>query len=108
MKKLKFSFDYHKLPREWEGTNARLLYITAIKLEEQTSHYLEFDTKIRLNILSSSPKHYLLPKKGVYLLLLFKHESGAIFTTLRRFIGTKLDYYDNSIGEWFELVKVNE
>jgi hypothetical protein len=97
MPDLKFSHDYYKLPPNWENTKAILLEGIKVKLEQQTEQLLEYDTQIR-----EPPNkahgidHYTLPDKGDYLLLIFQHETGAVFTTLRRWTKQKEEYYANA------------
>jgi hypothetical protein len=98
MNKIKFSDDYYKLPVDSNGTKAKLVHIERINLEDQVPWFIRYDTDQTLG------RKYDLPSKGEFLLLLFKHESGAIFTTLRRDTYKKYDYYKESEGEWFEVV----
>ena len=92
MKTIKFSHQYGKL--NGMGKQAVLLDVLTIKLEEMSKVFLDFDTDNGL---------FPLPKRGNYLLLLFKGDAG-IFPTLRAaFPGTKVDYYRKAIGETFEI-----
>jgi len=44
MNQIKFSHRYLKLPPNWEGKKATLLFVREIELEKQTKHFLDFDT----------------------------------------------------------------
>jgi hypothetical protein len=101
MNTIKFSHNYLKLPPNWQGKKATLLFVREIELEKQTSLLIDYDT---LYLDRGESKHYPLPKKGKYLLLLFECE-GTIFTTLRRSTWQKLNYYNDNIFQEFELVK---
>lgn len=92
-KQIKFSHDYLKL----EGAKfARLLQIIPIKLEDLSPQFLDYDTDHGL---------FQLPKKGDYLMLIFNHEgTWSLFTTIRRNTPEKLSYYQDSVGEVFEIV----
>ena len=104
---LKFSHNYLKLPPNWEGKKATLLFVREIELEKQTELFLNYDTEYVYPAYGREDgmaANYPLPKKGKYLLLLFECE-GTVFTTLRRSTPEKKRYYmDMQEGE-FELVK---
>lgn len=104
MKQIKFSHPYVKLagiPKL-----ARLLHVQEINLEDLSEDFLDYDTSYYEK---GNLKHYSLPARGKFLLLLFKSlDSHAIFTTIRnRYgkLGDKKDYYTDSIGHIFEVVK---
>jgi len=113
VKHIKFSYDYDKLPEKWENTKAVLKYIEPIRLESQNSTLIEFDTRFRAFDYVEMFRHpgiyknchYSLPKSGKYLFLLFKHESGALFFTQRRWTIDKEKWYMGSIGEEFVMLK---
>ena len=112
MNQLKFSHNYLKLPPNWEGKKATLLFVREIELGKQNYYFLELDTSYEdpENIETrewSKLLQYPLPKKGKYLLLLFECE-GTVFTTLRRSYESKLTYYGTRVGEEFELVKTDD
>ena len=98
MKKIKFSSKYLKLPDNSNGKDAQLLYAKRISLADQTEWFLRYDTT------QVGGSIYPLPKKGMYILLLFKAEDGAIFTTLRRSTPLKWEYYQKAVGDYFEIV----
>lgn len=103
MNTIKFSHDYWKLPvGAINGGIAKLLYVQKIKLEEQTTFFLNYDTTIRQKD-ELGHAFYPLPDKGDYLLLLFDCD-GTIFTTLRRYTEEKSLYYLNNIGNYFQMV----
>lgn len=96
---LAFSNNYQKLPLTWEGTKAFLVRVETILLERQTFALLDYDTRIR------EGGFYALPKKGEYLFLLFRHESGALFTTLRSYTAKKRTKYLEHLHDAFTLVR---
>lgn len=98
LKTIRFSEDYFKLSPEWEGTLAYLDYVRKVNLEDQMPMFLEYDTK-------HANGNYPLPKKGEFIILGFIHESGAFFTTLRRYTLDKYNYYGNEQGNWFKLAR---
>jgi hypothetical protein len=106
MNQLKFSHNYLKLPPNWEGKKATLLFVREINLEDQTEQFLDYDTTYS-NGVGEWVERYDLPKSGKYLLLLFECE-GTVFTTLRRSYGSKMGYYLERLNCEFELVKIEE
>jgi hypothetical protein len=111
MNQLKFSHNYLKLPPNWEGKKATLLFVREIELEKQNWELLYYDTIYCDRIVQNSfgepdPvfEFYPLPKKGKHLLLLFECE-GTIFTTLRRSTPQKKVYYELRRMQEFELVR---
>ncbi len=99
---IKFSEDYEKLPENWEGTYAMLAGILCVNinwLKEDNPKFIEYDTTFR-GKKGSYPLNF---EKGM--ILTFIHESGKVFTTIRREYPSKLDYYDSKMGCDFKLVK---
>ena len=94
-KTIKFSYPFSKLFYNNSLIDcARLMQMVQIDLSDISQELLDYDTDFG---------KYKLPKKGAYLMLLFKHPSGALFTTLRRETPEKLDYYRRSVGFMFDL-----
>lgn len=93
---IRFSHAYRKLCDACAGTNvAQLIAVLPVNLEDLHPAFIDYDT--------DSGK-YELPKKGAYLLLLFRSRRG-IFPTLRRdYPSTKRAYYQAKLGETFEIV----
>ena len=100
MKPIKFSHPYKKLIGV--GTIARLVHVTEVYLEKVHKSFLHYDTVYFGR--GGEEKHYPLPKKGRFILLLFQYEN-ILFTTLRRSTANKYDYYKGSVGEMFEIVR---
>ena len=72
---------------------ATLLQVVRIDLSDLSQEMRDYDTDY---------ERYHLPKKGAYLMLIFKHvRDGGLFTTLRRETPPKLEYYQRSVGETF-------
>ena len=88
---IKFSHLYDKLKMACgphpNGQICWLLDVIPVHLENLSKAFIEFDT---------DNGKYPLPKKGQYLLLLFKGPLG-IFPTLRRWTPAKEKYYREQI-----------
>lgn len=91
MYRIKFSHQYKKLNGE---SLAELKDVIPIELERQTKGFIDYDAE----------GIYKLPKKGIFLVLVFLGGYGTLFTTLRRHTPRKYEYYSNLIGEQFEVV----
>lgn len=99
--KIKFSKKYPKL---WGQNQAELLAVKDIIIDDKTSKdLLEYDTK------AEDGTYYEL-KKGRYIQLIFLGSKNIPFCTIRSAygkIGNKKEYYQNKIGEIFNIV-INE
>ena len=92
---IRFSHAYRKLCDACAGTNqAQLIAVLPVNLEDLHPSFIDYDT---------DGGKYALPKKGKYLLLLFRSRRG-IFPTLRRDFPTKRSYYESMIGTTFEVM----
>ena len=101
VKHIKFSEDYEKLPIVWAGTQATLIAVYCEGVERIKNEYTafwKFDTKIR-----GEERYYLLNFKDAIILAFLHHNTGIIFSTIRRNYKEKFEYYSNSIGEVFIL-----
>lgn len=95
MPKIKFSHNYAKLDGVDSENGATLLEVITVKLEECSEGFLRYDT---------DDGKYQLPKKGDFLMLIFKKgNSSNVFTTLRRSTPQKEQYYREQIGRLFEV-----
>jgi len=103
MNTIKFSYDFEKLPLNWEGMQAQLVQIVKINIETLDRAILHGDTKYR-----GKEGWYQLPfKEGLLLTFLIKvNEKGLSFSTIRRYTPRKLAYYKERIGQEFTLVKI--
>lgn len=106
LKSIKFSHDYVKLPKTWEGTGAVLMAIAQVDIEElkrTNPAFIEYDTTyIDKEKVSNYPLDF---KDG--LILFFVHLStGHPFTTIRRDYVSKSEYYHGAIGETFTLERM--
>lgn len=110
MPQIKFSHDYNKLKTMDIGyypdtlipclnEEAFLIGVFPVKLEELHKDFISYDT---------DDGKYKLPKKGNYLMLLFKKDKYNCFTTLRRETPQKLEYYRSLIGQRFDIVISSE
>jgi len=95
MPTIKFSYTYNKLFLDGKLIKeAILLDVIPVKIENLSKDFLNYDT---------DQGEYKLPKKGEYLLLIFQKSCTNIFTTLRRYIPEKEEYYRKLIGETFTI-----
>lgn len=97
---IKFSHDYEKLPVNWINTKAILMGAAITEKDKLLPAFVYYDTKI-----AGTNEYYQLPN-GKIIVLFFKHETGAIFTTIRRWSEEKWKYYQEVILEQFEMKKV--
>lgn len=96
---IKFSHEYAKFPDGFE--ESELLDVLPVKLESLSRRFLEYDTTY-IDHKAGEIKHYPLPKKGDYLLLLLQSTDAnhpGLWTTLRRRTPAKEAYYRGHIGE---------
>jgi hypothetical protein len=106
--KISFSHDYYKLPAGWEfGTSAKLMAVVEMENALQMKQLVDYDTEIRPEHFTSARQFYPL-QSGKHLLLLFKHQGGAVFTTIRRYTLDKWNYYQGNVGNDFTLKRVTE
>lgn len=98
--KITFSHLYPKLDVALDLTpateppTATLLEVLPVRLEKLSDPFLLWDTDNGL---------YELPKKGKYLLLLFRGQRG-LFPTLRRWTQPKENYYILQLGKKFDVI----
>ena len=105
MNTLKFSHDYEKLPLIWKGTQATLISMTQVDINElKKSHpaFIKYDTKIR-----GEDKYFPLDFDEGLILTFIHHNTGIPFTTIRRFLPNKADYYHMAVLESF-ILKYND
>lgn len=107
MNKLKFSHDYHKLPVQWDGTQAILIGVQYIvdmnRFKNRLPQLVRADTMFR-----GEEGFYPLNFKEGILLTFFHLNSSRLFTTIRRFTEGKYTYYEGEQQETFELVRTYE
>jgi len=93
---IKFSHNYGKL-QVAPDHKATLLSVQLVHLEDLPKVFLDYDTDFG---------KYELPKRGLYMLLVFTAQNG-IFTTLRSaYPKKKIDYYTDNVGKEFDIVIV--
>ena len=103
MKNIKFSEDYEKLPLNWIGTQAILISVTPhkiSKLKMAVPSFIYYDTKFR-----NKNDFYIFDFEDCLILTFIHINTGKPFTTIRRNYMEKFEYYINSIGETFSLIK---
>ena len=97
---IKFSHQYTKLQNI--GLHGEICYplemqlleVFEVQLEELSKEFLTYDT---------DNGKYVLPKKGLYLMLVFRKSTENIVTTLRRHTREKAIYYKKQIGKIFNV-----
>jgi hypothetical protein len=95
---IKFSHYYNKLYNKKREIveMATLLDVVVVQLEDLSKEFLDYDTDDGL---------FMLPKKGMYLMLIFLKWGGdGLFTTLRRDTDEKREYYIRNIGSVYNVV----
>jgi len=102
---IRFSHRYKKLNEGKIITEAKLLQVLDVKLEELCPEFLQYDTGYWTR--EGECAYYPLPKKGNYLLLFFESLYG-VFTTIRRSTPQKREYYKAQEGKAFEVVIKDE
>ena len=103
MNKIKFSSDYEKLPRNWEGTHARLVSVSLFGVNHfklSFPQFIEYDTKFR-----GKTGNYDLSFDDGILLVFLHYNTGKPFTTIRRFTPSKSRYYKQRETHTFKLIK---
>jgi hypothetical protein len=104
MNKIKFSYDYEKLPLAWNGTQAVLVGICPVDIErikKSMPAFIDYDTTHR----GGKNKYQLDFKDG--LILSFIHmNTGRPFTTIRRNTREKHEWYMSCLGETFEMILI--
>lgn len=96
---IKFS---HKYPKLHNQTSARLVHIITRDRSELPDTFVEYDTVYNFGELYDDTDHYPLPN-GKYMILVFVGNEFIPFTTVRRWTEEKFRYYNNNIGNMFEV-----
>ena len=101
-KQIKFSEDYEKLPLLWKETTATLIAVYPEKVKRIKNRWTVFwkkDTKFR-----NKEEYYPLNFEDALILVFLHHNTGTLFSTIRRNHEQKFEYYTGSIGKTFKLV----
>ena len=101
MTEIKFSNHYLKLTAV--SGKVKLLQAIKVNFAELSNDFIEYDTKYMSN---GKWEYYKLPKSGFGILLIFKTNNNKIFTTVRRFVEYKWDYYKKNQGNLFDIVYI--
>lgn len=105
--KIKFSHDYTKLPEGWENTKATLIGLspktTLYWLQTNMPKFLDYDTTYR-----GEDGKYELNEDNDLFILSFLHETGTPFTTIRRYVESKYQYYQDNFMEEFTMTKTQK
>ena len=103
MNSIKFSEDYDKLPKDWEDSCALLIGVYPVSIEwlkKNNPAFIDYDTKFVNK--DGTIGHYPLDFKDG-LILVFIHDCGLPFTTIRRDYPQKRWYYQSEVGMPFVL-----
>jgi len=103
---IRFSSDYTKLPTSWEGTQATLLAVVPVSITEIKKRYpafIKYDTKYR-----GKEGYYPLNFEQGIILLFLHHNTGKVFSTIRRNFPKKRIYYKSKVLSTFILAKPKE
>lgn len=106
MIKIKFNHDYKKLPANWENTQAFLLSVVRTDLrilDKLSPSFIWKDTVFR-----GEKGGYTLNFNDAIILVLVHIKTGEIFTTIRRYVPKKFEYYKANEGKEVMLVRVEE
>lgn len=91
---IKFSYPFSKLFYNNSPIDAAtLLQVIETDHSDLSQEFRDYDTDFG---------KYPLPKKGPCLLLVFA-KKGGIFTTVRRSVPHKVEYYKKAVGQVFEV-----
>lgn len=104
MNRIKFSYDYDKLPLAWNGTQAVLVGVCQADIErikKSMPSFIEYDTTHR-----GGHKKYPLDFKDGLILSFIHINTGRPFTTIRRNTSEKYDWYLSCLGETFDMVLI--
>ncbi len=111
MAQIKFSHEYPKL---WNQKRAELIAVRMIgKSKNFHKDLIEYDTKFRCNIRLDhhgneqdwDEDYYKLQEGVDFIQLVFIGGKLIPFCTIRRYTKEKYEYYQNMIGEEFEVVR---
>jgi hypothetical protein len=94
---IKFSNDHPKL---WGQKKGELLAVRRCfaGVVHKNKDLLEYDTK------NCKGEYYQLPKHNYLIQLIFLGDKQIPFCTLRRFDRQKYDFYQNNVGEIFDIL----
>jgi len=103
---LKFSQSFEKLPKNWNGTFAKLVKVEGKKFSDLDPAFVEEDSRYMID---GEAKHYLFDfRYDKCVVLTFVHSSGVTFTTIRSYTADKLEYYLKNLNLMFQLVRTYE
>ena len=105
MAQIKFSHHYFKHGTQINNeSTVMLLQVLNVNLEDLSDSFKEFDTRYYHYALGGHcEKHYELPKKGKFLLLIMLLGDRMI-PTLRRWTPEKEKYYTGLVGKELEMI----
>ena len=101
MTTIKFSHTYLKL---WEQKKGELIAVRILDARSVAVNkaLLDYDTMYFDDL--GNPEYYELSKEGKLIQLIFIGNFEIPFCTLRRYTKEKFEYYQNNIGEVFNIV----
>jgi hypothetical protein len=83
--------------------NTFLVGISVVNIEDLPKEFLIYDTGF-FNKKTKKVEYYELPKKGKFIILMLFTKDDGVWTTIRRWIQRKEDYYRSLIGQEVEIV----
>jgi hypothetical protein len=96
---IKFSQEYYKIVCIDKEAN-NLLAVFRTHYDKLDKDFIAYDTAYEDK--EGKMCFYQIPKTEV-LVLLFFSKNGELFTTIRRFIPSKEEYYKSMVGKWFRV-----
>lgn len=102
--KIKFSYDYWKMPRSCHNYT-RLLEVLIANTKDLHEEFVHYDT-LYVDLEKFGLGNYKLPK-GKVLILLLESGGAILWTTIRRWTPQKEKYYKGLRGQEVEIV-INE
>jgi hypothetical protein len=104
MIKIKFSHWYDKMPDGVADRKTELVGLYITRTEQLPEAFKIYDTRYGT---FGSTEYYALPKGEVIILLLLT-DCKELWTTIRRYTPSKIDYYAGHVGEQVEIVYTGE
>jgi hypothetical protein len=94
---IKFSHEYYKMPVCVKTRTTYLVGVTKVPFSLLPESFISYDT---IYTEKDKPAYYPLPKGDLILLTLFtdSEQTPTVWTTIRRYIPKKYDYYVGLIG----------
>lgn len=101
MPTINFSHKYYKMPAGLESRKTYLVGVSRAHYKDLPKGFVTYDTIYSSEDEVRELRYYPLPKTELIILTLFtdSEQSPYVWTTIRRYIKTKEDYYKKLIGK---------